>query len=78
MAVTGAVVVVPLEIYNDLVKMRGRVDALCDYVRGSGDISTVSMLRILDREYLIPGIEKKNRELWEKYNKEITNGVIED
>lgn len=76
MATAGAVVVVPLEIYNDLVKMKGRVDALCDYIRGSGCIDTNSLLRMLDKEYLVSVVEKKNKELWADAERSLKGEVI--
>lgn len=74
--VSGAVVVVPLEIYNDLTKMKGRVDAVCDYIRGSGCIDTSSLLRMLDKEYLVPVVEKKNKELWADAERSLKGEVV--
>ena len=74
--VNGAVVVVPLEIYNDLTKMKGRVDAVCDYIRGSGCIDTSSLLRMLDKEYLVAVVEKKNKALWENAERSLRGEIV--
>lgn len=74
--VSGAVVVVPLEIYNDLTKMKGRVDAVCDYIRGMGSIDTNSLLRMLDKEYLVSAVEKKNKEMWADVERSLKGEVV--